>query len=105
MNSWMPCAHDKPGIPQNPYLRPEHPISRVLGARRTVRGERRDAADERGDPHQGIYVGPLSKNPRADGPGIEELETRLELATYGLQDRCGTDCATPAGAGTWSPYA
>lgn len=25
-----------------------------------------------------------------------ELETRLELATYGLQDRCATDCATPA---------
>lgn len=27
-----------------------------------------------------------------------ELETRLELATYGLQDRCATDCATPAHA-------
>lgn len=27
---------------------------------------------------------------------LTELETRLELATYGLQDRCATDCATPA---------
>ena len=29
-------------------------------------------------------------------PGVFELEMGLEPTTYGLQDRCATDCATPA---------